>query len=69
MLEHIWNAGGLGFGVATISVAKIECNVPTISSSISNHIIQCMWGNGVVHANVGQKRLNCFPLRVFSGDR
>jgi hypothetical protein len=26
-------------------------------------------GNGVVHANVGQKLLNYYPLRVFSGDQ
>jgi hypothetical protein len=25
--------------------------------------------DGVVHANVGQKLLNCYPFRVFSGDR
>jgi hypothetical protein len=25
--------------------------------------------SGVVHANVGQKLLNCYPLRLFSGDR
>jgi hypothetical protein len=24
---------------------------------------------GVVHANVGQKLLNCYPLRVFSSDQ
>ncbi len=24
---------------------------------------------GVVHANVGKKLLNCYPLRVFSGDQ
>jgi hypothetical protein len=24
---------------------------------------------GVVHANVGQKLLICYPLRVFSGDQ
>ncbi len=23
---------------------------------------------GMVHANVGRKLLNCYPLRVFSGD-
>jgi hypothetical protein len=25
--------------------------------------------DGVVHANVRQKLLNCYPLRVFSGDQ
>jgi hypothetical protein len=31
------------------------------------HFMQGM--AGVVQANVGQKLLNCYPLRVFSGDR
>ncbi len=29
----------------------------------------CLFVVGVVHANVGQKLLNCYPLRVFSSDR
>ncbi len=29
----------------------------------------CSTSKGVAHTNVGQKLLNCYPLRVFSGDR
>jgi hypothetical protein len=28
-----------------------------------------LYPSGVVHANIGQKLLNCYPLRVFSGDQ
>ncbi len=31
--------------------------------------VGCTMRDGVVHTNVGQKLLNCFPLRVFSGDQ
>jgi hypothetical protein len=42
---------------------------------IGDHVVVENHGNqwphkaqiGVVHANVGQKLLNCYPLRVFSG--
>jgi hypothetical protein len=30
---------------------------------------ECVHIAGVVHANVRQKLLNCYPLRVFTGDQ
>jgi hypothetical protein len=51
---------------ARIEREKIVKNHGTVIQRLEESM---MSSKGVVHGNVGQKLLNCYPLRVFSSDQ